>query len=130
MNHFTELTIRMLALMNPGTPHPGGGFLDSLRGPLLIFAIGLALALVSALVVLALYREGRGRSSRHSRSPQLTRAQGATSGEEGQRHKKRRRHKRRRRDHRKRNPTLSETGGQPSKSDAAAAEGEDAEQRQ
>ena len=129
MNHFTELTIRALALLNTGSPNPGGGFLDALQGPLLILAVALGLALMIALVTMILHQDGRGKSSRRSRSARLTTAKRTAPGEEGERRKKRRRHKRRRRQHRKRNSTLSETGGLPPKSDAAAAEGENAEQR-
>ena len=108
-----ELPTQILALLNPGNPSTGGGFLDSLKGPLLILAIALALALVIAIVILTMHRDGGGKQSRHGGSARLSTAKPTSPGEEGDHRKKRRRHKRRRRDHRKRNPTLSETGGLP-----------------
>ena len=124
MNYSMELTTQILALLNPGNPSAGGGFLDSIKGPLLILAIALALALVIALVILTVHRDGGGKHSRHGSSSRLTTAKPTATGEEGDRRKKRRRHKRRRRDHRKRNPTLSETGGLPSKKKDNAKESE------
>jgi len=117
MNYLMEFNTQILALLNPGNPSAGDGFLYALKGPLLILAIGLGLALVIAIVILTLHRDGGGKQSRHGRSPRLSTAKPMAPGEEGDRRKKRRRHKRRRRDHRKRNPTLSETGGLPPKSE-------------
>jgi hypothetical protein len=115
MNYSMELTTQILALLNPGDPRAGGSFLFSIKGPLLILAIALALALVIAIFILTMHRDGGGKQSRHGSSARLTTAKPTAPGEEGDHRKKRRRHKRRRRDHRKRNPTLSETGGLPSK---------------
>ena len=115
MNMFMSTHGQLLALLNTGTPNAAGGFLDSLRGPLLIIAIALGLALIIAMVILAMHRDGAGRQSKRRHGTRLSASKPVAPGEEGPRRKKRRRHKRRRRDHRKRNPTLSETGGLPSK---------------
>lgn len=117
MNCSMELPTQILALLNPGNPSTGGGFLYALKGPLLILAIALGLALVIAIVILTMHRDGGAKQSRHGRSARLSTAKPMAPGEEGDRRKKRRRHKRRRRDHRKRNPTLSETGGLPPKNE-------------
>ena len=114
----------MLALLNTGDP-TAGGFLDSLKGPLLIIAIALGLALIIGMVILTMHRDGGGKRSKRGRSARLAASRPMAPGEEGSRRKKRR-HKRRRRDHRKRNPTLSETGGLPPK-DSATPEGDDTE---
>jgi len=106
---------QLLALLNPGNPNAGGGFLDSLRGPLLIVGIALGFALVIAMVILMMHRDGGGSRSKQRRGARLTDSKRTALGEEGDRRKNRRRHKRRRRNHRKRNPTLSETGGLPPK---------------
>ncbi|MBC8242923.1 MAG: hypothetical protein H8E20_00895 [Verrucomicrobia bacterium] len=106
---------QLLALLSPGTPNATGGFLESLRGPLLIVAIALGLALIIAMVIFAMHRDGTGRQSKRRQGTRLSASKPVAPGEEGTRRKKRRRHKRRRRDHRKRNPTLSETGGLPPK---------------
>jgi len=124
MNLLMDMPVRMLALLDPGTPH-GGGFLDSLKGPLLIIAIALGLALIIGMVILTMHRDGGGKRSKRGRSARLAASRPMAPGEEGSRRKKRR-HKRRRRDHRKRNPTLSETGGLPPK-DSATPEGDDTE---
>ena len=108
-----SIHFQILALFNPGNPNIGGGFLDSLRGPLLIVAIALGLALIIAMVILAMHRNGGGKRSKQSPGARLTTTKPVASGDEGTRRKKRRRHKRRRRDHRKRNPTLAVTGGLP-----------------
>ena len=125
MNLLMDMPTRMLALLNPGNPNTGG-FLDSLRGPLLIVAIALGLALIIAMVILAMHRDDDGRRSKRGRAARLTGSKPMALGEEGTQRKKRRRHKRRRRDHRKRNPSLSETGGLPPK-DSATPEGDEAE---
>ena len=117
MNCSMELPTEILALFNPGNPGTGGGFIYELKVPLLILAIALGLALLIALVILVTHRDGGTKQSRQGHSARLTMAKPKAPGEEGERRKKRRRHKRRRRDHRKRNPTLSETGGLPSKND-------------
>ena len=122
MNFYTKFPTQILALLNPGTPNNGGGFLDALKGPLLILAVALGLALVIAIVILVMHRDGGTKQSRQGHSTRLTTAKPKAPGEEGDRRKKRRRHKRRRRDHRKRNPTLSETGGLPSKKDDSPGE--------
>jgi hypothetical protein len=115
MNYSMELPTEILALLNPGNPSTGGGFIYALKVPLLILAIALGLALVIAIVILTMQRDGGPKQSRHRRSARLSTAKPVAPGEEGASRKKRRRHKRRRRDHRKRNPTLSETGGLPPK---------------
>lgn len=115
MNYSMELSTEILALFNPGNPSTGDGFIYALKGPLLILAIALGLALVIAIVILTMQRDGGAKQSRHGRSARLSTAKPVAPGEEGARRKKRRRNKRRRRDHRKRNPTLSETGGLPPK---------------
>ena len=122
MNFYMKSPAQILALLNTGTPNTGGGFLDAFKGPLLILAVALGLALVIAIVILAMHRDGGAKQSRHGRSARLTTAKPNAPGEEGDGRKKRRRHKRRRRDHRKRNPTLSETGGLPSKNDDSPGE--------
>jgi len=125
MNLLIDMPTQMLSLLNPGNPNTGG-FLDSLRGPLLIVAIALGLALIIAMVILAMHRDGGVKRSQRGRSARLAASGPMAPGEEGSRRKKRRRHKRHRRDHRKRNPTLSETGGLPPK-DSATPEGDEAE---
>lgn len=115
MNYSMELSTEILALFNPGNPSTGDGFIYALKGPLLILAIALGLALVIAIVILTMQRDGGAKQSRHGRSARLSTAKPVAPGEESASRKKRRRHKRRRRDHRKRNPTLSETGGLPPK---------------
>ena len=125
MNLLIDMPTQMLSLLNPGNPNTGG-FLDSLRGPLLIVAIGLGLALIIAMVILAMHRDDDGRRSKRGRAARLTGSKPMALGEEGTQRKKRRRHKRRRRDHRKRNPTLSETGGLPPK-DSATPERDETE---
>ncbi|MEE2943415.1 MAG: hypothetical protein VX413_08425 [Verrucomicrobiota bacterium] len=104
---------QLLALLNPGNPNAGAGFLDSLRGPLLIVVIALGLALTIAMVILVMHRDGGGTRYKQRSGARLTTSKSTSSGEEDVQRKKRRRHKRRRREHRKRNPTLSETGGLP-----------------
>ena len=125
MNQLMTTPGQLLALLNPGNPNTDG-FLDSLRGPLLIVAIGLGLALIIAMVILAMHRDDDGRRSKRGRAARLTGSKPMALGEEGTQRKKRRRHKRRRRDHRKRNPSLSETGGLPPK-DNVTPEGDEAE---
>ena len=125
MNLLIDMPTQMLSLLNPGNPNTGG-FLDSLRGPLLIVAIALGLALIIAMVILAMHRDDDGRRSKRGRAARLTGSKPMALGEEGTQRKKRRRHKRRRRDHRKRNPTLSETGGLPPK-DSATPERDETE---
>jgi hypothetical protein len=122
MNFYMKFPTQILALLNTGSPNTGGGFLDALKGPLLILAVALGLALVIALVILVTHRDGGTKQSRQGHSARLTMAKPKAPGEEGERRKKRRRHKRRRRGHRKRNPTLSETGGLPSKNDDTPGE--------
>ncbi|MBT3912475.1 MAG: hypothetical protein HOF22_04670 [Verrucomicrobia bacterium] len=117
-----EFPTQILALLNTGSPNTGGGFLDALKGPLLILVVALGLALVIAIVILVTHRDGGTKQSRQGHSARLTTAKPRAPGEEGEPRKKRRRHKRRRRDHRKRNPTLSETGGLPSKKDDTPGE--------
>ena len=112
-----ELPTEILALLNSGNPSSGGSFFDAVKGPLMILAIALGLALVIAIVIMTMHRDGGAKQSRHGRSARLSTAKPMAPGEEGDRRKKRRRHKRRRRDHRKRNPTLSETGGLPPKNE-------------
>ena len=104
MNFYMEFPTQILALLNTGSPNTGGGFLDALKGPLLILVVALGLALVIAIVILVSHRDGGNKQSRQGHSARLTTA------------------KRRRRDHRKRNPTLSETGGLPSKKDDTPGE--------
>ena len=101
-----------MGLLNPGNPS-NDGFLESLKGPLLIVAVAIGLALIIALLLLTIHRGGAGKRSKGNRSSRLAASKSIASGDEGTRRKKRRRHKRHRRDHRKRNPTLSETGGMP-----------------
>ena len=125
MNLLIDMPTQMLSLLNPGNPNTGG-FLDSLRGPLLIVAVALGLALIIAMVILAMHRDGGGRQSKRGRAARIAASKPMAPGEEGSRRKKRRRHKRRRRDHRKRNPSLSETGGLPPK-DNVTPEGDEAE---
>mgnify|MGYP001247859852 FL=1 len=125
MNQLMTTPGQLLALLNPGNPNTDG-FLDSLRGPLMIVAIGLGLALIIAMVILAMHRDDDGRRSKRGRAARLTGSKPMALGEEGTQRKKRRRHKRRRRDHRKRNPTLSETGGLPPK-DSATPERDETE---
>ncbi len=125
MNQLMTTPGQLLALLNPGNPNTGG-FLDSLRGPLLIVAIALGLALIIAIVILAMHRDGGGRRSKRGGAARLTGSKPMAPGEEGTQRKKRRRHKRRRRDHRKRNATLSETGGLPPK-DSATPEPDETE---
>ena len=125
MNLPMSIHFQILALFNPGNPNIGGGFLDSLRGPLLIVAIALGLALIIAMVILAMHRNGGGKRSKQSRGARLTTSKPVASGDEGTQRKKRRRHKRRRRDHRKRNPTLSETGGLPLRESGQPEPGDD-----
>ena len=128
MKLFMNMPPRMLGLLNPGNPS-NDGFLESLKGPLLIVAVAIGLALIVALLLLTVHREGTGKRSKGNRSARLASSKSMASGEEGTRRKKRRRHKRQRRDHRKRNPTLSETGGMPlTKSEIP--EGEETEQDQ
>ena len=115
MNCSMELPTEILALLNSGNTSSGGGFFDAVKGPLLILAIALGLALVIAIVILTMQKDGGAKQSRHGRSSRLSTAKPVAPGEEGPSRKKRRRHKRRRRDHRKRNATLSETGGLPPK---------------
>ena len=115
MNCSMELPTEILALFNSGNPSSGGDFFDAVKGPLLILAIALGLALVIAVVIMTMHRDGGAKQSRHGRSARLSTAKPMAPGDEGDRRKKRRRHKRRRRDHRKRNPTLFETGGLPPK---------------
>ena len=122
MNFYMKFPTQILALLNTGSPNTGGGFLDALKGPLLILVVALGLALVIAIVILIAHRDGGTKQSRQGHSARLTTAKPKAPGEEGERRKKRRRHKRRRRDHRKRNPTLSETGGLPSKNDDTPGE--------
>jgi len=125
MNLPMSIHFQILALINNGNPNVGGGFLDSLRGPLLIVAISLGLALIIAMVILAMHRDGGGKRSKQSRGARLTTSKPVAPGEESTRRKKRSRHKRRRRDHRKRNPTLSETGGLPPKESGPPESGDD-----
>ena len=112
MKLFMNMPPRMLGLLTPGNPG-NDGFLESLKGPLLIVAVAIGLALIIALVILTTHRGGAGKRSKRDRSARLSSSKSMAPGEEGARRKKRRRHKRHRRDHRKRNPTLSETGGMP-----------------
>ena len=91
--------------------------MDALKGPLLILAVALGLVLVIAIVILVTHRDGGTKQSREGHSARLTTAKPKAPGEEGDRRKKRRR-----RNHRKRNPTLSETGGLPSKNDDTPGE--------
>ena len=112
MKLFMNMPPPVLGLLNPGNPG-NDGFLESLKGPLMIVAVAIGLALIIALVILTVHRGGAGKRSKRDRSARLTSSKPMAPGEEGTRRKKRRRHKRHRRDHRKRNPTLSETGGMP-----------------
>ena len=116
---------RMLALLNPGNPS-NDGFLDMVKGPLLIVVVAIGFALIIALVILATHRGGSGKRSNRNRTARLTSSKSKAPGEEGTRSKNRRRHKRHRRDHRKRNPTLSETGGMPT-ANSEIPEGEETE---
>ncbi len=122
MNFYMKFPTQILALLNTGNSNTGGGFLDALKGPLLILVVALGLALVIAIVILVTHRDGGTKQSRQGHSARLTTAKPRAPGEEGEPRKKRRRHKRRRRNHRKRNPTLSETGGLPSKNDDTPGE--------
>ena len=125
MKLFMDMPMRILGLLNPGNPN-NDGFLESLKGPFLILAVAIAFALIIALIILTLHREGSGKSSKRDRSARLSSSKPMAPGEEGARRKKRRRHKRHRRDHRKRNPTLSETGGMPP-ANSERSEGEETE---
>tara|TARA_Y100001968_G_scaffold104672_1_gene94621 strand:+ start:7288 stop:7665 length:378 start_codon:yes stop_codon:yes gene_type:complete len=120
-----EKTHNILGLLNPGTPSGGGGFLDSLAGPVLIVGVALALGVIILLIVLAMHHDGGG-SSKSRPTHRLTKSKPQAPGEEGERKKRRKRHKRRRRDHRKRNPTLSETGGLPPRDDKKSGDGSSA----
>ena len=68
MNLLIDMPTQMLSLLNPGNPNTGG-FLDSLRGPLLIVAIALGLALIIAMVILAMHRDGGGGRCRPAGRP-------------------------------------------------------------
>ena len=118
-----ELPTLISTLLSPGNPNAGGGFLYALKGPALILAVALGLALIIAIAILIMHNDGGSKQSRQGRSARLTSSKPEVPGKEGARHKKRRRHKRHRRDHRKRNPTLSETGGLPSKNEDISSEG-------
>lgn len=122
MNFYMKFPTQILALLNTGTPNTGGGFLDALKGPLLILVVAFGLALLIAIVILVSHRDGGNKQSRQGHSARLTTAKPRAPGEEGEPRKKRRRHKHRRREHRMRNPTLSETGGLPSKKDDTPGE--------
>ena len=119
-----EISAKTLALLNTGSPNAGSGFLDALKGPLLIVVLAFGLALIIAIVILITHRDGGTQKSSHARAKRLLKANSKAPGEEGDNGKKRRRHKRRRRSHRKRNPTLSETGGLPSKKEENLEENE------
>ena len=112
MKLFINMPLRMLGLLNPGNPS-NDGFLESLKGPLLIVAVAIGLALIIALLLLTIHRGFFFIIWIGNRSTRLASSKSVASGDEGTRRKKRHRHKRHRRDHRKRNPTLSETGGMP-----------------
>ena len=112
MKLFKNIPPQMVGLLNPGNPS-NDGFLESLKGPLLIVAVAIGLALIIALLLLMVHREGAGKRSKGNRSARLASSKTMASGDEGTRRKKRRRHKRHRRAHRTRNPPLSETGGMP-----------------
>ena len=128
MKLFMNMPLPMLGLLNPGNPS-NDAFLESLKGPLLIVAVAIGLALIIALLILTVHRGGDGKRSNRNRSARLASSKSMASGDEGARRKKRRRHKRHRRDHRKRNPTLSETGGMPP-TKSEIHEGEETEQDQ
>ena len=46
MNFYIKFPTQILALLNPGTPNNGGGFLDALKGPLLILAVALGCSML------------------------------------------------------------------------------------
>ena len=94
--------------------------MDSLKGPMLIVVIALSIAILIAFIIFIAHRDGAGDRYRNNRGARLNDAKHLSAKSEIAQSKKRRRHKRRRRQHRKRNPTLSETGGLPSKTDSAS----------
>ena len=101
-------------LLDTGSPGGGNGFLDSVKGPLLVVAIALALVLVIGFVILLTHRDGgKGGRSKGRGVRTLNTVKKKAPEEQGDRLKRRKRHKRRRREHRGRNPSLSETGGLP-----------------
>ena len=54
-----EKTNNILGLLNPGAPSGGGGFFDSLAGPVLVVGVALALGVIIFLIVLAMHRDGQ-----------------------------------------------------------------------
>ena len=114
------LSQKVLALLNNGNANAGGGFLDSLKGPMLIVVIALSIAILIAFIIFIVHRDGARARYKDKRGARLTEANYLSAKSGNAQSKKRRRHKRRRRQHRKRNPTLSETGGLPSKTDSAS----------
>ena len=114
------LSQKVLALLNNGNSNAGGGFLDSLKGPMLIVVIALSIAILIAFIIFIVHRDGGSGRYKDKRGARLTEVNYLSEISGNAQSKKRRRHKRRRRQHRKRNPTLSETGGLPSKTDSAS----------
>ncbi len=70
MKLFMNMPPRMLGLLNPGNPN-NDGFLESLKGPFLIVAVAIGLALIIALLLLAVHRGGAGKRSKGNRSTRL-----------------------------------------------------------
>ncbi|MCH2608220.1 MAG: hypothetical protein MKZ92_06770, partial [Pedosphaera sp.] len=81
-----EKTHNILGLLNPGTPSGGGGFFDSLAGPVLIVGVALALGVIIFLIVLAMHRDGGG-SSNSRPTHRLTKSKPQAPGEQGERKK-------------------------------------------
>ena len=76
--------------------------------------------IVCEFIIFIVHRDGASGRYRDKRGARLTEENYLRAKSGKAQSKKRRRHKRRRRQHRKRNPTLSETGGMPSKTDSAS----------
>ena len=52
MKLFINMPLRMLGLLNPGNPS-NDGFLESLKGPFLIVAVAIGLALIIAILIIS-----------------------------------------------------------------------------
>ena len=107
----------ILGLLDSGVPNGGGSLADSFAGPLLIIGIAIAAVILIGLIYIVIKRDNLSSSRASRKTHRLTKSKVSIEQEDGSSNKRRRRHKRRRRDHRKRNPTLSEVGGLPSKSE-------------
>ena len=107
----------ILGLLDSGVPNGGAGLADSFTGPLLIIAIAIAAVILVGLIYVIIKSDNLSSSKVSRKTHRLTKSKVPIEQEDGSSNKRRRRHKRRRRDHRKRNPTLSEVGGLPSKSE-------------